>query len=56
MIQRPGLLFIAALILHEIPTWVQAIGIVLVVVGINFAKVKRAALPLDQAALQPSSG
>ncbi len=46
MIQRPGLLFIAALILHEIPTWIQAIGIAFVVVGINFAKVKRAAITI----------
>jgi drug/metabolite transporter (DMT)-like permease len=44
MIQRPALILIAALILQEMPTWIQAIGIALVVVGINFAKVKRAAI------------
>ena len=44
MVQRPGLILIAALILHEIPTWLQAVGIALVVVGINFAKVSRAAI------------
>lgn len=44
MIQRPALLLIVALILHEIPTWIQAIGIAFVVIGINFAKVKRAAI------------
>ncbi len=42
MIQRPAFILIAALILHEVPTWLQLFGIVLVVAGVNFAKVKRA--------------
>jgi drug/metabolite transporter (DMT)-like permease len=49
MIQRPALILIAALILQEVPTWIQAAGIVLVVIGINFAKVTRAAtiMPIE---------
>jgi len=41
MIQRPAFILVAALILREVPTWLQFIGIVLVVVGVNFAKVRR---------------
>lgn len=42
MIQRPGFILIAALILREVPTLLQVLGILLVVIGVNFAKVKRA--------------
>lgn len=42
MIQRPAFILIAALILHEVPTILQFLGIALVVAGVNFAKVKRA--------------
>ena len=42
MIQRPGFILIAALILREVPTLLQLAGIVLVVAGVTFAKVKRA--------------
>ena len=41
MIQRPLLIGAAALILREQPTILQLIGIVLVVVGMNYAKVTR---------------
>ncbi len=42
MIQRPAFILVAALILREVPTWLQVAGIALVVAGVNFAKVKRA--------------
>ncbi len=42
MIQRPAFILIAALILREVPTLLQLFGIILVVAGVNFAKVKRA--------------
>lgn len=43
MIQRPAFILVAALILREVPTLLQFFGIALVVAGVNFAKVKRAA-------------
>jgi drug/metabolite transporter (DMT)-like permease len=41
MIQRPLLIAAAAIILREQPTLLQLIGIVLVIVGMNYAKVTR---------------
>lgn len=41
MVQRPLLIIAAALILHESVTAIQAAGIVLVMAGINLAKVER---------------
>jgi drug/metabolite transporter (DMT)-like permease len=41
MVQRPLLILAAALILQEQPTLLQLIGIVLVVIGMNYAKVTR---------------
>jgi drug/metabolite transporter (DMT)-like permease len=41
MVQRPLLILAAALILREQPTTWQLLGIVLVVIGMNFAKVTR---------------
>jgi drug/metabolite transporter (DMT)-like permease len=45
MVQRPLLILAAALILKEQPTALQLIGIVLVVFGMNFARVTRVAKP-----------
>jgi len=42
MVQRPAFILVAALILREVPTLLQFLGIALVVAGVNFAKVKRA--------------
>ncbi len=53
MIQRPGFILIAALILKEVPTWLQVVGILLVVIGVNFAKVRRAAIPLPSESSAP---
>ena len=50
MIQRPALLLIVALILREMPTWLQGIGIAFVIIGMNFAKVKRAVIPITNVA------
>jgi drug/metabolite transporter (DMT)-like permease len=42
MVQRPAFILLAALILREVPTLLQILGIILVAIGVNFAKVKRA--------------
>ncbi len=41
MVQRPGLIIAAAILLHESVTAVQILGIALVMAGIHYAQVKR---------------
>lgn len=53
MIQRPAFILIAALILREVPTLLQLIGIALVAVGVVFAKVKRAVQHHEPGELEP---
>lgn len=48
MIQRPLLIIVAALILREQPTLIQAIGIVMVIIGMNYAKVTRHGNPVEE--------
>jgi drug/metabolite transporter (DMT)-like permease len=55
MIQRPALIATAALVLHEQPTVLQLIGIVLVIIGMNFAKVTRVQkVAIVEPAFQPT--